>query len=519
MKNTLKSGRVLGLLVVFLFPFISFAEVVLPSVFGDHMILQQNTNARIWGWADAGEKITIFLSWGDEINVTADKQGNWKTEIPTPAGSYTPHQIIVKGKNTIYLRNVLIGEVWLCSGQSNMAWSVRQSNNAYEEIKNANQPAIKFFHVPNIMAWDPQEDVNAQWEICTPETTANKSAAAYFFAQNLIEELDVPIGLLISAWGGSDAQAWIDQETAAKEGHQDIVDWYDTYEQKMKDIRFELLKSTAEWRANQIEGKQIDYSTRPSRQKLPGDNHIPFALYNGMINPLKTYSMKGALWYQGESNVPRANQYRTLFPAMIKSWRNAWKQGDFSFYYVQIAPFHYNDYEGLKSAELRDAQLKTMEVSKNTGMVVITDISPINNIHPREKQEVGRRLAMLALHNDYKKWEGEYTSPINTAHKIDGKKIILSFSHAKELKARGADIIGFTIAGKDQQFVKAKVTIINGNQLKVWSDNVKKPVAVRYGWSNALVTNLFNEIKLPVSPFKTDDWKDTTEGNIHLDFP
>jgi sialate O-acetylesterase len=519
MKNPLKSGRKLGLLLVFLIPFISFADVKLPSVFGDHMILQQDTKARIWGWADAREKITIFTSWGDEIKVSADKQGNWKTEIPTPAGSYTPHQIIVKGKNTIYLRNVLIGEVWLCSGQSNMGWSVRQSNNSYEEIKKANHPAIRFFHVPNAMAWEPQKDVNAHWEICTSETAANRSAIAYFFGRNLKEKLDVPVGLIISAWGGSGAQAWIDKKTAKEEGHKDIVDWYDKHEKKMKEIRFDWLKSTAAWRVNQIEGKPIDYSTRPSRQKLPGDNHIPFALYNAMINPLKTYSLKGALWYQGESNVSRANQYRTLFPAMIKSWRNVWNQGDFPFYFVQLAPYHYNDFNGFKSAELRDAQSETLNKVESTGMVVTTDIGNANDIHPRKKQEVAYRLYLLAL-NEYGLMNEGYSSPFYKSNDIKKRSLLINFKFAKELNiSRGNSIAGLTIAGKDQKFVPAMGEIVNGNELRVWSDKVKKPVAVRYGWSNAPFINIVNEVNLPLSPFKTDDWKDSTEGEIHLDFP
>ncbi len=516
-KSTLNR---IGLICLFgLLPFLSNADIKLPSLFGDNMVLQQNTKARIWGSAEANEKFKVIASWGEELDVISDQSGKWAIEIPTTKGSYTPHQIIFKGTNVVYLRNVLIGEVWLCSGQSNMGWSVKNSNNAHQEIITANHPSIRFFHVPNTMAWEPQDDVNARWEVCSPETIVYKSAVAYFFGKILLQELDVPIGLVVSAWGGSGAQAWIDRETASKEGHQDIVDWYNTHEQKMKDIRFNWIKETAVWRSNQKEGEPIDYSTRPSRQKLPGDNHIPFALFNGMINPLKGYSIKGALWYQGESNVQRANQYRTLFPAMIKSWRNAWDQGDFPFYYVQIAPFHYNDYDGVKSAELRDAQLKTLDLVKNTGMVSVTDISPINDIHPRGKQEVSRRLAMLALHNDYKKLEGEYTSPVYSSHKVEGNKIILSFDHAKELKAKGAELIGFTIAGKDQKFVKAKAEIVNGNQLRVWSDKVKKPVAVRHGWTNAAVMNLFNEIRLPLSSFKTDNWKDTTEGNIHLDFP
>ncbi len=519
MKNKLNFVSKIALLLLLMIPFISKADVKLPAIFGDHMILQQNTNASIWGTADSGEKITIFSSWGDEVEVKADAKGNWKTEIPTPKGSHTPQQIIIKGKNIVYLRNVLIGEVWLCSGQSNMSWSVKNSNNSYEEIKRANYPSIRFFHVPNTMAWEPQDDVNAHWEVCTSESAANKSAIAYFFGRNLREKLDVPVGLIISSWGGSGAQAWMEKETTKQEGHQDIVDWYDKHEKKMKEIRFEWVKSTAEWRANQVEGKTIDYSTRPSRQKLPGDNHIPFALYNAMINPLKTFSLKGALWYQGEANVNRANQYRTLFPAMIKSWRNVWNQDDFPFYFVQLAPYHYNDFDGFKSAELRDAQLETLNKVENTGMVVTTDIGNAQDIHPRKKQDVAYRLYLLALH-DYGMMHKGFSSPVYESSEVQKRSLVIDFKYAKEISIRRGNIItGLTIAGKDQKFVPAQGEIVNGNQLKVWSDKLKKPIAVRYGWSNAPFVNLVNEENLPLSPFKTDKWKDSTEGNIHLDFP
>ena len=498
---------------------ISQADVTLPAVFNSNMVLQQNTKAIIWGNADANEKIKIIASWGEELNLTADGQGKWAIEIQTPKGSHTPQQLIIKGNNEIFLNNILIGEVWLCSGQSNMAWSVKNSNNAYDEIKKADYPSIRYFNVPRSMSWKPEDDVDASWELCTPETTVDKSAIGYFFARKLLNDLDVPIGLILSSWGGSGAQAWIDKETTAKEGHQAIVDWYETHEQKMKDQRFEWMKSTAVWRANQKEGEPFDFSARPSQGKLPGDNHIPFALYNAMINPLKGYSLKGALWYQGESNIGRANQYRTLFPALIKGWRNAWNQGDFLFYFVQLAPYHYNDYDGITSAELRDAQLKTLDLVPKTGMVVTTDIGDALDIHPRKKQEVGFRFAQLALH-DYGKLEEGFTSPFYQSNKITGNSLIINFKYAKDLKmSRGTEIAGLTIAGKDQKFYPAKGEIVNGNQLKVSSDKVKKPVAVRYGWSNAPFINLFNEVDLPLSPFKTDDWKDTTEGNIHLDFP
>ncbi|MEM9141468.1 MAG: sialate O-acetylesterase [Bacteroidota bacterium] len=495
------------------------ADVQLPALFSDNMVLQQQANARFWGTANPNESIRITASWGTETTVLADCQGDWAVEIATPKGSHTPQQLVFNGENEIVLRNVLIGEVWLCSGQSNMGWSVKQSNNAYQEILNAQYPLIRFFEVPRNMAWAPQDHVDARWEACSPETVVNTSAVAYFFGRYLQEKLDVPVGLIISAWGGSGAQAWISKEAASAEGQKDIVDWYDTYEPQMKEQRSQWIKEVGAWRAQQPEGKPMDYGTRPSRNKLPGDNHIPFGLYNAMIHPLKSYAIKGALWYQGESNVSRAHQYRTLFPAMIKSWRDAWGQGDFPFYFVQLAPYHYNDIKGVNSAELRDAQLRTLENTVNTGMVVTTDIGDALDIHPRKKQEVGYRLALLALH-DYGRLSEGFSSPLYDSYEVQGQSVFVTFKHAKELGAkRGNRLVGFTIAGKDQKFVPAQAEIVNGNQVRVWSSQVKRPVAVRYGWSNAPFLNLFNAAGLPLSPFKTDSWKDTTEGNIHLDYP
>ncbi len=495
----------------------SRADIRLPAMVGDHMVLQQNTSVNIWGWADSGETVNVVASWGQTVSTRADKSGQWKAQLPTPGGSHTPHQIILQGNNTLYLRNVLVGEVWLCSGQSNMGWSVKQSNNSYMEIQQADYPSIRFFHVPNTMKWEPQEDVNARWEQCRPETVADKSAVAYYFGKVLTQKLDVPVGLIISAWGGSGAQAWIDKTSAQKEVPE-IAEWYDKHEATMKQRHFEWMKGVAEWRSTQ-QSEQLDWSSRPAR-RLPADQHIPFALYNGMIHPLKNYTLKGALWYQGESNVPRANQYRRLFPAMIRSWRNAWQQGEFPFYFVQLAPYHYNDHQGVTSAELRDAQQQTLREVANTGMVVTTDIGNANDIHPRKKQEVGQRLAMLALHHDYGQLDQGYASPVYSKSEVKQKHVVVSFDYAKSLKVRrGNRIEGLQIAGKDQRFVPAQGEIINGNQLKVWSPSVKRPVAVRFGWSNAPFLNLFNEANLPVSPFKTDSWKDTTEGEIHLSLP
>lgn len=494
------------------------AAVELPNIFGDHMVLQQNTDARFWGTADPGEQVTITASWGAETTTVTDPKGNWAIELATPAGSFEPRSIRFAGSNVKELNQVLIGEVWLCSGQSNMGWRVNQSNNAEEEIANADHPSIHFISVPTKFAWEPQSDIEAAWQVCSPESVLELSAAAYFFARELTGKLDVPIGLIVSAFGASTADAWLEPKLAVEYGFQHLVDWFDTHKGTMRDYRTEWLAQLAAWRAQQPENEKPDFSTRPKRP-LPGDQLLPFGLYNGMLHPLKTYSIRGALWYQGESNVPRAHQYRTLFPAMIRSWRTLWDQGDFPFYYVQIAPFHYKNPEGASSAELRDAQLKALQFEPNLGMIVISDIGNVDNIHPRNKQDVGRRLALLALHHDYGKIKGPHSSAFYRSHQIRKDRIRISFDHAKRLRVHGDEIIGFTIAGQDQQFVAAKAKIVKGNQVEVWSPDVLSPRAVRYGWTNAAGTNLFNEIDLPVSTFKTDPWRDTTEGKLYLDFP
>lgn len=488
----------------------AYAKVTLPSIFSDGMILQQKSKASIWGKANAGEQITIATSWGAKKTFRADNQGSWSVKIPTPKGSYEKESISIEGENKINLQDILIGEVWICSGQSNMEFNVGIADNAQEEIKNANYPNIRFFRVPKILAWEPDDVADAQWQTCTPETVGSESAVAYFFGRKLHKELNVPIGLIVAAWGGSDILAWIDKNNMSKGGHQEIVDWYNEHEASIKEQKAKYLKLFAAWKSLPNEGKKPDLKSKP-KSKL-ADQHIPFALYNGMIHPIKTYTIQGAIWYQGENNVPRANQYRSLFPLLINSWRAIWGQGDFPFYYVQIAPFHYDNPAGVTSAELRDAQLKTLGLVKNTGMVVPTDISVSDNIHPKNKQEVGRRLALLTLHNDYKTNHSNFSSPFYKSHRIKGNKVTIKFDFAEQLKTKGNKVIGFMIAAKDEKFVPAEAKIIHNNQVEVWSDQISKPAAVRFGWVNSLKTDLFNELDLPVSPFKTDNWKDTTVG-------
>ena len=488
----------------------AYAKVTLPSIFSDGMVLQQKSRVSFWGKADGNERITISTSWGAKKILKADALGSWSVKIPTPKGGFRKETVSIEGENKINLKDILIGEVWICSGQSNMEFNVGIADNAQEEIKNANYPNIRFFRIPKVLAWEPDDVADAQWQACTPEIVGAESAVAYFFGRKLYKDLNVPIGLIVAAWGGSDILAWIDKSNMTKGGHQEIVDWYNAHADTLKEQKATYLKRFAAWKSLSTAGEKPDLKRKP-KSKI-GDQNIPFVLYNGMIHPIKTYTIQGAIWYQGETNVLRANQYRSLFPLLIKSWRTIWGQGDFPFYYVQIAPFRYDNPAGVSSAELRDAQLKTLGMVKKTGMVVPTDISSADNIHPKNKQEAGRRLALLALHNDYKTNHSNFSSAFYKSHQIKGNKVNIKFDFAGQLKTKGNKVIGFTIAAKDEKFVPAEAKIIHNNQVEVWSEQITNPEAVRFGWANSLITDLFNEIDLPVSPFKTDDWKDTTAG-------
>jgi sialate O-acetylesterase len=440
------------------------------------MVLQQKSKACIWGKAGVNEQIFISTSWGAKKTFRADMHGLWSVKIPTPKGSYEKETISIEGENKIIFNDILIGEVWLCSGQSNMGMEVRKTDDAAKEIQQANYPNIRFFHINQVSAWDPQYNLNARWKTCNPETVAKESAVAYFFGRNLHTTLNVPVGLIVSAYGGTKVKSWLNRQSSC-----------------------EISKEESE-----------QFAASPSARSKKPEKHLPFVLFNGMINPVKSFTVRGAIWYQGESDVAAANTYRTLFPALISGWRTEWRQGNFPFYFVQIPPFQYKDPLGVPSAELRDAQLKTLGKVKNTGMVVISDISSSEILHPTNKKEVGRRLALLALHNDYKINASSFSSSFYKSHRIKENKVIIKFDFADQLKIKGSKVIGFTIAGNDEKFVSADAEIINNNQIMVWSDQISNPVSVRFGWTNSFKTNLFNEIDLPVSPFKTDDWKDTT---------
>lgn len=507
------------------------ADVRLPAVIGDNMVLQRGQKVSIWGWAAPGEEITVAVSWHNmRWAAPTDKDGKWRFEITPPPfllsqegrGTGGPYEMTISGKNSITIKNILVGEVWVCSGQSNMQMAVRQSANAEQEIAAANYPNIRLFSVQCKVAEEPQSDCVGSWQQCTPQTAADFSAVAYYFGRELHKELNVPVGLIHTSWGGTPAEAWTSRQ--ALEAEQDfapILQRYDDAVAKYPQAKKEYEQKLAQWQ-EAVEKAKTEGSKpppRPGEPFGPGNPNCPAGLYNAMIAPLIPYGLAGAIWYQGESNAGRAYQYRKLFPAMINNWRKDWQQGDFAFLFVQLANFMAAKPEPGDSdwAELREAQLLTLALP-NTGMAVIIDIGEANDIHPKNKQDVGKRLALWALAKTYGK-NLVYSGPIYKSLKVDGNKIILEFNHTGAglvagggLPASpmvGGPLKGFTVAGVDRKFVWADARI-DGNTVVVSSDKVAEPVAVRYAWADNPLCDLYNKEGLPAGPFRTDDWPGVT---------
>jgi len=444
----------------------TFADVRLPAVIGPHMVLQQKAEVTIWGWCDAAEKVKLKPGWDTATyTTTGSSSAKWSIKLMTPAAG-GPYEIVVNGNNKIVLDDIMIGEVWLCSGQSNMEMSVNWGLPYQDEVVNATDKNIRFFYIPKTTADYPQDDVKAGWTICNPEDMKRFSAAAYFFGKTIRQNLNVPVGLINASWGGTPAEVWTPTESINNNP---------------------ALKQAA--------------------ARLSPSNWWPVtsaATYNGMINPILKYAIAGAIWYQGEANVKTASTYQELLSTMISSWRNAW-QKEFPFYFVQIAPYAgYGD--SSSSAFLREAQTKALSTPK-TGMIVITDlVDNINDIHPKMKKEVGIRLANYALSETYGRQGIVYKSPFYKNMKIEKDRIRIYFDNAdKGLMSKGNTLTEFFIASDDENFVPANAKIEN-NTVVVWNENIKKPVAVRFAFRNAAMPNLFSKEGLPVNPFRTDDW-------------
>lgn len=637
------------------------AKPVLPAVFSDNMVLQQQTLVPIWGEASKGKKVSITSSWdGKTKTVTADTDGNWKTELQTPTAG-GPYTITISDGQEFKLSEVMIGEVWICSGQSNMEMPIKgwgKIENFQQEIDNANHPNIRLYQVKKVVSPTPLtmgENTMGGWKNCSPQTVEDFSAVAYFFARELSQKLNIPVGVIDVTWGGTPAESWTsagtlkqmsefgdkialtqmaeknlpeamnvynkmmtDWETEVRRKDQGYKDgqamWADAdydasswgkiqipgYVEEQVDPGFEgfiwlrrevdlsedWLKRDLKIELNLIDddditffnGREIGHTYGIGTERhyvvpkallkkgknvltirlgdtggnsgIPGDpsklyatngkqkialagewqqriglrnkNEVPqqplsfqtcqfypTVLFNGMLRPLIPFAMKGVIWYQGESNADRAYQYRDLFPLMIRDWRNQWNK-DFPFYFVQLANFTQRADKPVESAwaELREAQTKTLDL-ENTGMAVTIDIGDAKDIHPKNKQEVGRRLSLIALNKAYNK-SNNYSGPIYNKMCVRGNKIEISFNHAKGgLVAEGGELKGFTIAGIDHKFYPAKAKIVN-DKVIVSSEEVPYPIAVRYGWANNPECTLYNQTRLPASPFRTDDWPGIT---------
>jgi len=493
---------------------IVFADVKLPAVISDNMVLQRGKKIPIWGWAEPGEKVSVKGSWQWFKTSTKTKDnGKWMVKIQPPkAGG--PYEIEIKGNNTITLKNILVGEVWVCSGQSNMQWSVRQAANPEQEIAAAGYPKIRLFTVKRKVADKPQPDCEGRWIMCSPETVPDFSAVGYFFGRELHQHLNVPIGLIHTSWGGTPAEAWT--RRGVLESEPDCIPILQRFNEAMAkypEAKKKYDESVIEWKEDvkkaKAEGKNPPRRPRPPFG--PGNPHSPAGLYNAMIAPLIPYGIRGAIWYQGESNASRAYQYRKLFPAMITNWRQDWGQGKFPFLFVQLANFMAVDSEPVDSAwaELREAQLMTLALPK-TGMAVIIDIGEAKDIHPKNKQDVGKRLALWALAKTYRK-KMVYSGPIYKSMKTEGNQITLDFEHVGGglVAGGGEPLKGFAVAGADRKFVWADAKV-EGDTVVVSNDGISEPIAVRYGWANNPVCNLCNKEGLPASPFRTDDWPGIT---------
>jgi len=542
--------RFIAIAVTLLLALPAFAEVKPHALFSDHMVLQSNAPLPVWGTAEPGEEVYVHLEVKTRDGrreegqaVKADKTGKWMARLAAfPTG--TDGVLTIRGQerrpapkekkdlNAFVFKDVLVGEVWVCSGQSNMEWSLAATpkGGGSETIKASANPNLRLFTVPKFAVPTPQAgfnpkasgDKHSKWLLCTPDNTPTFSAVAYYFGRELQKALGVPVGLIHTSWGGTPAQAWTSAEVlAADQGLkyyvEELAKRKQTWDPEKAKVEHE--KAREKWKEAVAKAKEDDKpAPQPPRMPVePGTSQSdPATLYNGMIAPLLPFAIKGAIWYQGESNAGRPIEYRTLYAAMISDWRKRWGS-DFPFYCVQLAPFNAGNPEADSWAFLREAQAIASEKVRNAGVAVITDAGDPIDIHPQKKEPAGARLAYLALAKTYGQ-KIESSGPVYKSMSVQGNKAVLTFDHlggglaVGVFSMPGADdvgkdgkLVGFAVAGEDKTFHPA-TAVIEGDRVVVVSDQVSKPVAVRYGWRNFPVCNLFNKSGLPASPFRTDDW-------------
>ena len=500
---------------------IALADVTLPAVIGDNMVLQQDKDVPIWGWADPCEKIIIkfgvySVAWG----AIADKDGKWITRIGPLKGCNDPQQMTIQGENNqVTVNNILVGEVWVCSGQSNMEMGLGLIQNARQEIANANYPNIRLFHVPLGSSGCPESNVDAVWKPCTSKNISSDniwegwpkgfSAVAYFFGRQLHKKLDVPVGLIAASWGGTRIEPW-----TPPAGFSSVAELKDILKE-IEQANLNYKKATKEaavkfqaWaRGSNVISDDKPVPPPPAWPEHELNSHRkPTGLYNAMVHPLVPFAIRGAIWYQGEANLDDGMLYCEKMKALINGWRKVWEQDDFPFYFVQLAPYRYRwgPPAPYRLPVLWQAQLASLSIP-NTGMAVTVDISDLDDIHPKNKQEVGRRLSLWALAKTYGLSDLVYSGPLYKAMTVEDGRIRISFDHTgtglRTSDSRPPN--WFEIAGADKNFVTAQAKI-DGNTVLVWSDAVPRPVAVRFGWHEEAEPNLINKEGLPASPFHTD---------------
>jgi sialate O-acetylesterase len=461
-------------LLVTLAAFQAKAEVRLPAIFGNDMVLQQQSQVAVWGWAKANADVKVVSSW-DKKSYTArcDGKGYWKVKIQTPKASYTPYTLTISDGKAITLTNILIGEVWLCSGQSNMEMPMKGFGGSQpieggpDAIAHSHNPGIRCFTVETASKVTPQDDCSGTWAVANAQTAPDFTATGYFFGRLLNQALDVPVGLIHTSWGGSRIEAWM---TPAS----------------LKDIPEKPIPAT-----------EADIKIQ---------NGTPTVLYNGMLHPLVGYGIRGAIWYQGESNRDEPELYVKMFDRMVREWRNLWSVGEFPFYYCQIAPYNYGG--GTNSGFIREAQAKGM-LTPNTGMAVLMDADSPACIHPPKKKDAGERMALWALAKTYGMEKIHYRSPEVKSFETEGRVAVITFDlfgSTTGLTTYGKEILKFRVAGSNKRFYDAKAAL-SGNKVYVFSPNVAQPVAVRYCFDDTSATEIFTvEGNLPLSSFRTDNW-------------
>ena len=504
-SRILSSGTISAALVLLAVNFEVRGDVRLPAIFSDHAVLQQKQPIQVWGWADPGESVTVEFR-KQKMVTTTPPGGRWSVTLKAEKVG-DPEVLRVVGKNTISLQDVVVGEVWVASGQSNMEFPLRASLESSADVAAATNADLRHFNVAKGRAEQPRNDVKGSWQVAGPTTVGGFSAVAYYFSRDLQKALHVPVGILHTSWGGSPAEVWMSQSVLAgsPEYQRSILEASTTSHAR-------YLETVKQWEARKAQAAQ---EGRTFSETRPRQDWRPSELYNAMIAPLLLYTIKGAIWYQGESNAGHAWQYRRLYADLIRNWRQDWGLGDFTFLGVQLAPFDQTRRRTLEEitavptnstwAELREAQVLSTQVLKNCGLAIITDLGEKDDIHPKKKAPVGARLALEARRLAY----GENIlsqGPMLNNMKLKDSSAVLTFDHVGTgLEARGGALTGFAIAGADRRFVWAQAEI-QGEKVVVSHPQVAAPVAVRYGWSDFPVVNLFNKEGLPASPFRTDDF-------------